>query len=242
MEILREARYKRRMHLFNSRFSFVSFFCALCLSFNIVANIPSRVSNWEVTGNKDGVESFRREIPGSAIIDLKGIGTIDQPLWKVAASLLDTARAHEWVDSLEKSSVARIIDRNTYIEYNHVRTPFFMKDRDFVSLVKISVDRNKKTFSLSYEPTEEEGLGKKNHILGEINPGFFQLTALDKEHTLLSGEVHCDPKGAIPKWLVNFFQSDWAHDTIVALRSQAAKSDVRIPEEFADVLQPTLSF
>ncbi len=210
------------------------------VSFPAFASIQSSPIEWEPVGNKKGVELFRRDSPGD-VVELKGVGTIDAPLWKVAATLLDTERAPEWVDSLERSSVVRRIDRNTYVEYNHIGTPFFLKDRDFVSLVKIEVDPAAKTFALRYQPTDDS-VGDEGHIRGEIKPAIFKLTSLDTNHTQLTGEIHCDPKGTIPKWLVNFFQSDWALVTVTALREQTAKSEVRIPAEFADVLSPTLAF
>lgn len=213
------------------------FLLLLCgLVSGAMASVP-----WEPTGKRDGVEMYRREFPDSDIIELKGIGVIEQPLWKVASSLLDTERAPEWVDSLEQSNVVRRIDIRTYVEYNHIGTPFFMRDRDFVSLVKILIDPKEKTFALHYSPSEEE-VADTGNIRGIIDPGSFQLKAIDRNRTLLTGEIHCDPKGSIAKWLVNFFQSDWAHDTIMALRTQTAKKDHRIPAEFKDVLEPTLSF
>jgi hypothetical protein len=206
-------------------------------------SVPTHRADWESLGTKKGVELYRRDSPGD-VVELKGVGTIEAPLWRVAATLLDTERAPEWVDSLEQSSVVRRIDLNTYVEYNRIGTPFFLKDRDFVSTVKIEVDPHAKTFALRYESADESigGIGDKGHIRGEIKPAVFKLTAVDANRTQLSGEIHCDPKGTIPKWLVNFFQKDWALVTVTALREQTAKPEVRIPAEFADVLRPTLSF
>lgn len=206
--------------------------------------MPTHPADWESLGNKKGVELYRRESSGD-VVELKGVGTIEAPLWKVAATLLDTERAPEWVDSLEQSRVVRRIDLNTYVEYNHIGTPFFLKDRDFVSTVKIEVDPQHKTFALRYQPADESvggSVGDKGHIRGEIKPAVFKLAAVAPNRTQLSGEIHCDPKGTIPKWLVNFFQRDWALVTVTALREQTAKSEVRIPVEFADVLRPTLAF
>lgn len=212
----------------------------IAVSLPAFASIAPHSADWEPVGNKKGIELYRRDSPGD-VVELKGVGVIDAPLWKVAATLLDTERAPEWVDSLERSSVVRRIDLNTYVEYNHIGTPFFLKDRDFVSMVKIEVDPVAKSFALRYQPTEG-AVGDQGHIRGEIKPAVFRLTALDANHTQLSGEIHCDPKGSIPKWLVNFFQRDWALVTVTALREQTAKPEVRIPSEFADVLAPTLTF
>ncbi len=40
-------------------------------------------------------------------------------------------------------------------------------------------------------------------------------------------EIHADPKGSVPKWLVNLFQKGWPRNTIEGIRKQAAKADVK---------------
>jgi len=37
-------------------------------------------------------------------------------------------------------------------------------------------------------------------------------------------EVHTDPKGSLPKWLVNLVQKSWAHTTLMGLRAQVGKA------------------
>jgi hypothetical protein len=211
------------------------------LATNSLPAVAAASLGWDRTGEKHGIELFRREVEGSDVIALKGSGTIEAPAWKLASILLDPPRASEWVDSLGKSSMVRRIDTFHYVEYNHILTPFFMKDRDFVSNVQILVQPEAKTFTLEYGPSEETA-GTSDHIRGQIESGRFELKALGKNSTLLTGEIHCDPKGSLPKWLVNFFQSDWAYETIQALRTQSAKADIHIPAEFKSVIEPVKKF
>src|ERR1700730_9511815 len=91
--------------------------------------------DWKLVGNQHGVEIYRRDVPGSGVVAFKGQGTIEAPLWKVAAILLGTRRAPEWVESLKESRVVRRLGANAYIEYNHISLPFHFTDRDFVSEV-----------------------------------------------------------------------------------------------------------
>jgi hypothetical protein len=48
----------------------------------------------------------------------------------------------------------------------------------------------------------------------------------DGKGTRVSGDVHCDPRGAVPTWLVNFFQKEWPHTTFKKLRAQVAKPNI----------------
>ena len=66
------------------------------------------------------------------LIAFKGEGVIDAPTLRVASIIVDTSRATEWVESLVEARTLRQISETEYIEYDHVGTPFVMKDRDFV--------------------------------------------------------------------------------------------------------------
>ena len=77
----------------------------------------------------------------------------------------------------------------------------------------------------------------------EILSGLFQATSLEPDRrTELTVEVQVDPKGVIPAWIVNFFQKSWPLHTFEAIRAQAAKPDIAMPEAFVDVLTPTRQF
>lgn len=198
---------------------------------------------WEVMNRDDGIETFRREVPGSPVIALKGRGKIDAPAWKVAAVILGTKRAPEWVDSLEESRVIRMISPTSYIEYNHIGTPFIMKDRDFVSQVDIKVDRAAQTIEMSYRPTDDPGVPVTGHVRGEIITGSFRIVpVVSGRSSELNAELHCDPKGSVAKWIVNLFQKGWPKETFEGLRKQVLRPDVVIQDEFKEALAPSLHF
>jgi hypothetical protein len=214
------------------------FFCVVLLC----GALPVQAEDWKLTGSEHGIEIYRREVPGSGIVALKGSGTVDAPLWKIASILLDTKRAPEWVDSLKESRVLRRLGLNRYVEYNHIAGPLVMKDRDFVSDVAIEVDSRAKTFALIYTPSDDPGVPASRHVRGEIISGVFRAISLDNARTDLTAELHCDPKGALPKWIVNLFQRNWPQNTFEAIRSQAVKPDIVMPDQFKDVLGPTRQF
>jgi len=204
--------------------------------------LPARAEDWKLVSKDRGIEVYRRDVPGSQIVAFKGTGTIDAPLWKIASILLDTRRAPEWVNSLKESRVVRRLALNSYIEYNHIRLPFIIKDRDFVSEVRIEVDPTAKTFALVYKPTDALDVPATRHVRGEIVAGSFRAVSLEGRQTSLTAELQSDPRGAIPGWLANFFQKNWPQSTFQAIRMQAARPDIAMPDEFKDVLAPTRAF
>ena len=58
---------------------------------------------WEKIKDEDGVQIYKRDVPGSDVIAFKGTGLVDAPLDRVATVLFDTSRAPEWIDSLEEA-------------------------------------------------------------------------------------------------------------------------------------------
>jgi hypothetical protein len=204
---------------------------------------PSYAEDWKVVGEQDGIEISRRDLPGEKIVTMKGVGMIDAPLWKIASILLDTARAPEWVDSLKESRVVRRLGPNDYIEYNHVGMPFIVKDREFVSDVRINVDPDARHFALVYRPTQDPGVPPVHGVRGEIVAGRFEAVSVERgRRTELTAELQCDPKGLLPGWLVNLFQRNWPLTTFEAMRRQAQKPDIVMPAEFKDVLEITRGF
>jgi len=203
---------------------------------------PTQAADWKLVDTRDGVEVFKSEVAGSGVVAMKGVGAVDAPVWKVASILLDTARAPEWVDSLKDSHVVRRLGGDSYVEYNRITMPLIINDREFVSQVHIDVDARAGRFALVYRPTSNAPPPLPHTVRGEILSGRFEAVRNGRGETLLTAEVQCDPKGALPTWIVNLFQRNWPVTTFNGLRRQAAKPDITMPKVFADVLEPTKAF
>jgi hypothetical protein len=189
---------------------------------------PTRDKSWVMMSNEDGISAWKREIPGSDIIALRGEGTVDAPLVRVASVLLDYTRATEWIDSLEEVRVVRTLGPLEFVEYDRVGTPpIIMKDRDFVCRGELAVDLREQTLIMTIEPTVDPKLPKTDCVRGELR-GYWKLRAIAGGKTFVIAEMHADPKGAVPKWLVNLFQKGWARNTLESLRAQVKKPDIKV--------------
>ena len=216
------------------------FLVLLMAAFGAGAPAPSE---WTLTGTANGITTYRQDVRGSAIVALKGEGVVNAPVWKVAAILLDTQRAPEWVDSLVESRVVRPLTPTSYVEYNHLHLPLIIKDREFVSEVHIDVSSAERSVALLYRPIDDPGVAASRRVRGQIVSGAFRARSLGPGRgTDLTAEIHCDPKGAIPAWFVNVFQKSWPRKTFEGIRKQAAKPAVTMPEPFKTLLGPAVNF
>jgi hypothetical protein len=185
-------------------------------------------AGWEPLGQSDGVRVYRKEVPGSPMVAFMGEGLVDAPLRKVANVIFDLDRATQWVDSLVDNRVVRVLSPTEWIGYAHVRTPFVLKDRDFVSRNAVEYDPRTRTLSERIVSVEDPAAPRTSHVRGRLMDSSFKLIAVDNgARTYVICEIHADPMGSVPKWVVNFFQKDWPHNSIARLRKQVARDDIR---------------
>lgn len=205
-------------------------------------SLSTSVIQWNKCSNSDGLTIYWSKVEGSPVIAFRGEGIVDAPLEKVASVIIDTTRGTEWISSLVESRVVRENSSTEFIEYDHVGIPFpftaVISDRDFVSQVNLEADPQTKRMTVKYDSMEEADVPPiKKYTRGIINCEFKLVPMSIPEETYVEAEVFTDPKGNIPKWLVNFFQQSWPQDTFEGLRKQVKKSDIKILPIVENLLQ-----
>ncbi len=205
--------------------------------FALVAQL-SHASEWRSVDNTtDGIQILRKEAGSSRLVAFRGIGVVKAPLPLVATVIFDTDRRREWIEGLVDSRIIRWRNRDNFIEYDHIGLPFIIKDRDFVSKVKMSFDFSRKEIVFHYQPSGDPSAPRTHYIRGELIDTTFILSSIDKDkETRIDAVFLCDPKGMIPKWLVNFFLKDWPKTTFRNLRKEVLKPDLSVDPRFSEVL------
>lgn len=191
------------------------------------ATTPLQDPPWQKFGDDEGIAVFRREVPGSSVIALRGEGVVDAPIVRVASVLIDATRSTEWIDRLAEVKVVRKISDDEQIHWTHISTPVVIKDRDFVFDIKLELDPPSKQVRLDYHSVYDSGAPQTDYVRGEFKYGTFTLTSLEGgKKTRVLAEVLADPRGSVAKWIVNLVQKDWPHKTIASLRRQVQKPDI----------------
>lgn len=186
---------------------------------------PPVEAPWEQIRDSDGIVIHRRDVPDSPLVAFKGEGVVEQPILRVAMVLLDPARSHEWADRVVEARELGALSDREVVHYSRVRGTWVTKDRDFVTRITLAIEPGR-LIRLRLRAASDPRAPTTEHVRGEILEGSFTLTADGDARTRVVAELHVDPKGSVPRWLVNAFQRRWAHRTITALRRQSARTDV----------------
>ena len=193
---------------------------------------------WELVGSKDDIVTYRREVAGSPLIAIRGEGVVDSSILHVASVLLDTARLPQWMDRLAEARRIRNVGVRHYVEYDRASTPFPLTDRDFVVETWVEIDAAKKQLLLKAHSVADASAPVTGLVRGEVISSLFTLIPLDQgRRTRVVAEVHTDPKGSLPKWLVNLVQKSWAHTTLMGLRAQVGKANAPDDSELKAALE-----
>lgn len=186
-------------------------------------------NDWEELSDEDGIKVYRRDVDGSPIVALKGEAIIEAPLGKVASVLDDTPRKLEWVCNRVEAKNVRVISPTQRVEYNHTSAPWPIKDRDFVFHAEIKVCKAAKTLTYELRSVEDPlmPVDEEKAVRGELLASSYLLKELPGNRTQLTVEIQADPKGSVPKWVVNLFQKSWPRKTIEGIRAQCKKEDVK---------------
>jgi START domain len=213
-----------------------SLFTVFALEGVALADGPAKAPAWELFDEEDGVRCYRRDVPGSSVVALRGEGFVAAPIARVASVLADRKRSPEWIDRLVKTKVLRELSETEAINWNHIKTPTPLKDRDFVFKTVIATDPAKKKVIFSYYSVTDPAAPETDHyVRGTFKSGKFELTAVERTHkdgtktrgTQVVAEVIVDPRGSVPTFIVNMVQKSWPHKTLTALRKQVAKPDIK---------------
>jgi len=176
---------------------------------------------WSIISDTEGIKTYRKEIPGSAVFPLKGVTILHAPIAKVLTLMLDDDRAPEWIDLLADIKLIKTYSENRYTLLYEMDSPLplFVKKRDFLLESNFAYHKKEETVTLSLHSVEDDSVPEqKGYVRGDIYKSEWNFTALEKEGgTLVSLEYHVDPRGLIPKWLVRAFQKNWPHKTLKKL-------------------------
>lgn len=218
----------------------------LCLTLSSSALLmPSAFADesWERIGEENGLLLFKKDVPGSSAVAFRGEGIVEAPILRVASILLNHEKAPEWVERLAEIRTLKRLSASDLIEYSHIETPIVLKDRDFLCKVHLELQADKKTFVIHSSSTQEYSFENKKYVRAQLLYSTFTLTSTDGgRKTHLTAELHADPKGSVPKWIVNFFQKSWPRKAFEGVRKQAENPKFPVPVEFKEVLQKLASW
>ncbi len=185
---------------------------------------PLPNDGWIETYSIPEMRIFRKEIPGTGLLAYRAEGTIPAPIGKLVTLMVETSRKPQWMDRVKEATILEQPSPMERIEYMHTVAPWPLTDREFLYYAKLEKSTESKTITVRMKSIEDPRRPiRPDRVRGSIREGTYTLTAISPTHTKFSAQTLADPKGRIPKFIVNFVGKMWARrvfDNIVKIASR----------------------
>lgn len=186
---------------------------------------PPAAGPWQFVKQSDGIVVERRVVGGSSLKEFRGRAEIAAPVSSILAVFSDVPRAVEWMDSCNGSrTIAELSDRD-YIVYNRTHAPWPVADRDVVLRDSVTFDEAAKKVQLDFWSVDD---ARMPAVAGVVRMPFLRghwtlWPSADGTTTRVEYQVHANPGGRLPDWIVNYVSRELPYSTIEGLRKQVKK-------------------
>jgi hypothetical protein len=177
-------------------------FLALVSLNSLVISVTGQ-DNWQLRKNKDGIQAYSSQFPGSKIQAIKVVATFDATPGQIASKVMDINTASEWVSNLKTTYVTKRVSANELYYYAEISLPWPVSNRDFVAHLTMSEDTTTGAITIDGPVVENMVPEKKGIVRINNSTGRWIITPDGTNHVTVEYSVHVDPAGSLPTWLIN---------------------------------------
>lgn len=189
--------------------------------------------SWTLIGEKDGIKSYKKSLPGTKFFGFAGDGVIDADIAHAVSVALDVRRFTEYVDLLAEAELLEQGPRDVTV-WQRYDLSWPVIDRDYALRGHVEPNAEAKTVTVTWKSIDDPRIPERDCcVRAEVTRTFFRFTALPDGKTRIECEIITDPKGVLPAWMANIVQKSWPYNTIKGYARQARKPDVAPRPEYA---------
>ena len=192
------------------------------LASNSAEELPPVESHegWTLELDKDGIQIFTRDWPGSDFVAVKTVQTIKSSLSNILANILHIESYPEWVKDMQHGELIEDFNADmTRSIYMHMGLPWPLNDRD--TAVSQTLSQNPDTLQIRMKESKHQGLiEEKEGIIRipRVNSEFV-LTPVP-EGVIMVWQGHNEPGGLIPSFFVNWMIENIFYDSAMNMRER----------------------
>lgn len=189
---------------------------------------------------KKDIQVFTREIPGSELKEFRGVTHIKAPVSAFVALLKDPAQATSWMHNVKKFEVMETRSDLENVVYTVNDTPWPVTNRDVYIRSVFSQDPS--TFAVTVSLTGLADYKPKNSDFVRMPAltGAWTFTPQQNGVVEVSYQVHANPGGSLPNWLVNAIVVDTPYNTLNNLQKKV-DNEKYLTASFSYIKEPNVS-
>ncbi|MEN8171208.1 MAG: START domain-containing protein [Pseudomonadota bacterium] len=180
-------------------------------------------SSWNWVAGREGIEVYSRDVESSPLDESLAITKFEASLTSVVALILDIDNNHRWIDSVDQSRVIERISDTESINYTVSNAPWPVSDRDAVVRTRVTQNPDTLAVLITSEALPEFIPQRQGLIRVEAIASSWRLLPLKGGGVEVRYQVHSDPGGNLPNWLVNAVMTDQPLNTLYGMHRELTR-------------------
>ena len=174
----------------------------------------SIMGNWKESKNKCGVKVSLKKIEGSSIKAFRVEGIVGAKPELIVKTLMDFKNFVKWHDSILEAKELKKISDNKILAYMKIDFPWPVKNRD--SIATSEVVKNGEEVKVLIQRSNDQSIKTKNIRVSKTE-GYWSVKPHPKGAYVYQ-QLHAEPGGSIPDWVVNLMLDKSPYKTFKGLR------------------------
>lgn len=181
-------------------------------------------NNAKLSLNKNNIQVWTYKDASNSVLSYKAETTLDVPIDRAVALVLDVKNSPKWVPNVAKAEVlSRDDKKGEFSIYMVLDFPFPLKDRDMVVKGTMSKDANDSIFIKNSAIQQGKALNPDYVRLKDYSGDWtFQKLGANKVKVITSG--HANPEGSIPASLTNILVEQQPYQMLQKMKTELAKN------------------
>lgn len=205
------------------------------------SDLPAPLSDegWDLRLDKNGIQIYTRDWPGSDFIAFKAKQKIDSDLSNIVGNFLDIASFPDWVkDMVDAYEVEPFGDQDSRVTYMRMGLPWPLADRDVVSGQRVIQDPVTKVVHINewYEGDmvpQNEGVIRTPRVNNQM-----VLIPEGEKSTTMVWQGHTEPGGYIPAFIVNFLLESVFYESVTNMKNRFESLEYRKTSDWVENYNP----
>ena len=191
--------------------------CSMMLAPFVEAETPDE--SWTVLRDESSITVYSRDVPNSKFSEWLAQTTINVRLSALVALIMDGNSHAQWIDSVDESRVLKVMSPTQSYIYTYSGAPWPIDDRDAVVLSSAKQDMNTFIVTIHSDSVPEYLSRQKDVVRVAYINSTWTLIPLKSGEVEVTYQVHNDPGGELPPWLINNLAFDQPYYTLENLHN-----------------------
>ncbi len=180
---------------------------------------------WELVRDEDGIVVHRRTVEGSPLHEFRGVGVVDAPISAILGVLDDSEHRTEWMKEAVVNKRIERLSPTSEILYNRTGAPWPVSDRDVVSKAEMTFDPAAHELRIDFTSVTHPDWPPQDGVvrMPSLHGHWYMWPERGGAATRIEYQVHADPGGLLPDWIINRVSRNIPFDTLAGMREQVVR-------------------